>query len=601
MKKPKKICLQTYLYSNNKKVNSFNLTDERKKILDTSGHILVLGGPGSGKTTIALLKAGHHISSNFLKPRQNVLFLSFARATVGRVAELAGILNSASEQKNLIIETYHGFAWNLLRSHGYLLNQKPIRLLPPPQAASRLAEIKNKEDRAAEKTRLLKEEGLLHFDLFAKKAYELLSKSDSLSRIFTDTYPIIILDEFQDTNLDEWLMIQELGKHSSLIALADAEQRIYDFRGADPKRIGEFITTYSPTQFDFGSENNRSNGTDIINFGNDLLNGSNLTKQYTNVVLEKYQTRSGASMHLQLKITTLEIIGELNKTNPGNWSLAILVPSKQLMLDVSDYLGSGQRFSNGKKLVPLSHEVALETSGPSLSALLIAGLLECKASQNYKPEQMILDLCAHIRGRKGGDGSVNKTHLSLTEALTNYTTSGIVKGPKRKEIIDECKRILAEIAKITLTGDPGEDWLTVRRFLSDSTSKEIKTVAEDAKYLRLLHKGASLRLRLGELWRKHGSYLGSISAVHSALLQEHFSASVREKKGIQIMTIHKSKGKEFDQVIIYEGNYNGRIVRSDASDEDIAKARLTLRVGVTRAKAKVMILTPNFSPCPFLF
>lgn len=66
------------------------------------------------------------------------------------------------------------------------------------------------------------------------------------------------------------------------------------------------------------------------------------------------------------------------------------------------------------------------------------------------------------------------------------------------------------------------------------------------------------------------------------------------------MTIHKSKGKEFDEVIVYEGVFQGRIVRSGASDRDVEQARLALRVGVTRAMQRVTILTPQAAPCPLL-
>jgi DNA helicase-2/ATP-dependent DNA helicase PcrA len=67
------------------------------------------------------------------------------------------------------------------------------------------------------------------------------------------------------------------------------------------------------------------------------------------------------------------------------------------------------------------------------------------------------------------------------------------------------------------------------------------------------------------------------------------------------MTIHKSKGKEFDQVIIYEGSHQGRIVPSNATEKRISQARLMLRVGVTRAKDKVTIFTPKADPCHFLY
>lgn len=66
------------------------------------------------------------------------------------------------------------------------------------------------------------------------------------------------------------------------------------------------------------------------------------------------------------------------------------------------------------------------------------------------------------------------------------------------------------------------------------------------------------------------------------------------------MTIHKSKGKEFDEVIIYEGSHQGRIVRASASEREIAQARLTLRVAVTRAMKRATILTPKNNVCVFL-
>ena len=74
------------------------------------------------------------------------------------------------------------------------------------------------------------------FDLFAGLAAELLEQSTRLCRLLSDSYPIVILDEFQDTNMDEWRMIRALGKQSRIITLADAEQRIYEF-SAGPHQV----------------------------------------------------------------------------------------------------------------------------------------------------------------------------------------------------------------------------------------------------------------------------------------------------------------------------------------------------------------------------
>lgn len=62
---------------------------ELTEFLDTQGHALVLGGPGAGKTTAALLKARRESEAGQLTPGQRILFLSFARATVARVTERA--------------------------------------------------------------------------------------------------------------------------------------------------------------------------------------------------------------------------------------------------------------------------------------------------------------------------------------------------------------------------------------------------------------------------------------------------------------------------------------------------------------------------------
>jgi len=66
------------------------------------------------------------------------------------------------------------------------------------------------------------------------------------------------------------------------------------------------------------------------------------------------------------------------------------------------------------------------------------------------------------------------------------------------------------------------------------------------------------------------------------------------------MTLHESKGKEFDEVFLYEGSHQGRILRAKASQDDIAQARLALHVAVTRAMKRATILTPKSDVCAFL-
>lgn len=576
-------------------VNVIDLSDSRKELLNTNGNLIVLGGPGSGKTTIALIKADQEIRSGILKPGQKILFLSFARATIARVAQHAGKLLTRKDFSSLEINTYHGFTWNILRSHGYLMrNGRSISLLPPPEGAARLSGFKEAADRIVEKRRLFTVEGLLHFDLFAETAASLLTRSTKLCQIISDAYPFIILDEFQDTNQEEWAFIKCLAQSSKILALADAEQRIYEFRGADPKRIGEFITDFKPTTFDFGEENHRSNGTDIAVFGNDLLTGNNRGKKYTNVAVLGYGFYRGYSQFYPLKAAVLKSLKRLNKDGQRNWSLAILVPTKALMLQVSDYLSLA---TDG--LPALSHDVALDAEAPSLSAVLIASLLESGETSGQITQKLLKNLCIHIRGRKGAK-LPTQTELDLVGALDGYISSGSIKGSKRKGIVEGAIQISEAIFKLELQGDPWVDWLTIRGLLEVNEMDVFRQVATDAKYLRLLHKGAALRSRLGDLWRTKGSYAGAEGAVRDALVQEHFSASVKEWTGIHVMTIHKSKGKEFSEVIIYEGSHQGKILRGSATEREKAQALLALRVAVTRSMKFTTIMTPANDPCLFL-
>lgn len=563
----------------------------RTSILSEAGNMLILGGPGSGKTTIALFKAKSIVETGMLKPGQKVLFLSFARATISRIEEHAGTLIPKEVKNNIEINTYHGFIWSILKNHGYLLNTHPIQLWNPHEAATRLAGIPT-DQLTKEKLSVFDKEGLIHFDLFAQLCNKLLLSSRPLRRILSDIYPVIILDEFQDTNLDEWELIKTLGIDSKLIALADPDQRIFDFRGADPKRVTHFFQKYNPPVFDFGKENNRSNGTDIIQFGNDLLSGNNKGKAYCNVKVLKYPFRKKPFSHIILKCSVLSAIQRLNQQSPKNWSLAVLVPTNALMMEVSDTFQQIQTGRNGQQLPSISHEVAIETAGPSLAAVFLASLFE----ENRNMNSVITALSNHITGRRGNK-QVPQKDISIASALKKYVESGKILGKNRLEIISDCTQLIKQVNEGVFSGNIISDWKMLTELISNRDSEYLKNIASDLRYLRLLQRGSQLYTSLDELWRNTHSYNGAVEIVSEALLQEHFSMSTKTWKGVNVMTIHKAKGKEFDEVIIYEGWYQNRFV---SRPERIDQARLNLRVAVTRARKRASIMTPDTDPCPLL-
>ena len=213
----------------------FELTDKQKDILRAEGHALVTGGPGSGKTTVSILKAAKVVREGLLHPRR-VLFLSFARATVSRVLEAINEEAELSPEIRLQIEvdTYHSFFWRLIRSHGYLLGlPRRLSVLTPPSEAVALSDIRNEygpaeklaqEERQEKQRRederrlcIALKEGRVCFDLFAEFAGQLLHGSEKIRRLVANAYPTIVLDEFQDTANGQWNVIRALGSQQSAL------------------------------------------------------------------------------------------------------------------------------------------------------------------------------------------------------------------------------------------------------------------------------------------------------------------------------------------------------------------------------------------------
>lgn len=133
---------------------------DRQRVLDARGHALVTGGPGSGKTTIALRKAAERVELG-LEPGQKVLFLSFSRAAVARIVDAAKCELPRALRRELEIQTFHSFCWQVLKGHAYLLGS-PLRLdimLPHDERSHRSGERDDDEEWLQERERLFHEEG----------------------------------------------------------------------------------------------------------------------------------------------------------------------------------------------------------------------------------------------------------------------------------------------------------------------------------------------------------------------------------------------------------------------------------------------------------
>lgn len=601
----------------------FEPTDQQKAIVAAEGHLLVKGGPGSGKTTISIVKA-EALVETALRPGQRVLFLSFARATVARVIEaLDEQTNGRPEVRRRIdIDTYHAFFWRLFRTHGYLIGlSRRLEILTPTDRAVALTPIRQRfgstrnmtDDRKREKERdedtelmrLAVEDGKVCFDLFAEFVTRLLNGSEKVRKLVSTKYPVIILDEFQDTNPGQWSVVQSLGIDSTLIALADEEQRIYDFIGADPERLNQFIALFAPTVYDFGGTNHRSNGTDIARFGNDIVAGR-ITGTYSGMKLVQYPGNANQAM-AAMKGQVLQARKRLTDAKGSDWSLAILVPTKHLMRVASDALRA-----TDAGMPAISHHAAIDMEGAILAAQVIAFLLQ--PSEGSGDFQQFADLlCNFFRGKGGDDPStadINEA-ANIQKALQKAVENARVgKEPPANSIIRPVSTGYEQARSLDLTGNPESDWLAIWKILEACGCKRLAKVVEEARNVRLLDRGTQLRDSLSAAWRADRAYTDALAIVRQAFVQEHFSTSVRRQSGVIVMNMHKAKGKQFDEVIIFEGwprfanrqivaNLN-RIVRGNVDGQDLTHAKYNFRVSVTRARMQTTVMTPDNDPCILL-
>jgi DNA helicase-2/ATP-dependent DNA helicase PcrA len=255
------------------------------------GPLLVLAGPGSGKTAVLTLRIANLITNS---PDESfrILGLTFtvkaANEMQNRIRELTG-----EESRRIKLCTFHSFCTDLLRQHGSHLGLKPdfsvitddkdrLAILGEMGNSSEL-EIDDPEDslkkidamfthgitadelpehfdagqedtcRALQDVfrgyvaRLVKE-NQLDFGSMLHFTRELLASKPRIARQVRTVYRYVCVDEFQDTNLAQYRVLQLVAPDSSsnLFVVADDDQIIFQWNGADPKRLEELKHDYDP-------------------------------------------------------------------------------------------------------------------------------------------------------------------------------------------------------------------------------------------------------------------------------------------------------------------------------------------------------------------
>jgi superfamily I DNA/RNA helicase/RecB family exonuclease len=271
---------------------------QQQVVQHRNGPLLVLAGPGTGKTTTIVEAVAHRIETRGT-PAERILVLTFSRKAAAELREriTARLHRTTSEP---LAMTFHSYAYALVRREFVLAGDEPPRLLSAPEQLLEIrrllkGEVSDHPTRWPEQLRpalatrgfaeelrdlLLRaaERGLdgkrlrqlgrtagrddwvaagafldryaARFDLAPVPAYDyaeivriaaaLLSRPQTRQRE-RDAYDAVLVDEYQDSDPAQEALLRALaGDGRELIAVGDPDQSIYAFRGADVRALTEF-------------------------------------------------------------------------------------------------------------------------------------------------------------------------------------------------------------------------------------------------------------------------------------------------------------------------------------------------------------------------
>ncbi len=259
---------------------------QREAVQHVDGPLLIVAGPGSGKTRVMAHRVAYLVREHQVAPYR-ILAVTFTNKAARELRERCErLVPGASGQ--LQVRTFHGFCALMLRYDGERVGLKQSftiyddddqsrtvrRILddldvdskqfPPRALLAIISDAKNKMigpmefSKGAETYReevagrvydryeeALQRSNAVDFDDLLLKAFLLLEGHPDVLERYQERYQYLLVDEFQDTNPLQFQVARLLSaKHHNICVVGDPDQSIYSWRHADPTNLTDFRTTF---------------------------------------------------------------------------------------------------------------------------------------------------------------------------------------------------------------------------------------------------------------------------------------------------------------------------------------------------------------------
>ncbi|MDP8315397.1 MAG: ATP-dependent helicase, partial [Candidatus Celaenobacter antarcticus] len=251
--------------------------DQKLAVQHYPGPLLILAGPGTGKTRTLTARIAYLIKQRGIKPA-NILAVTFTNKAANEMKDRLDKLLDNTSKEELHISTFHSYGYSILKEHaayfkrdsqfGILDENEKQRFLTEKVGCNKKKvksiseEISHIKQQATPQSKIRKnaskelftkyEKALQQFNLFdiedlIYKPVMLLKSEQKIQKKYQKKLQFILIDEFQDINAAQYQLIKLIKpeKQANITAIGDQNQAIYGFRGADVGFIKKFQKDYT--------------------------------------------------------------------------------------------------------------------------------------------------------------------------------------------------------------------------------------------------------------------------------------------------------------------------------------------------------------------
>ncbi len=578
---------------------------QQEAICFGEGTMLVLAGPGSGKTAVITQRIRYLVEERHITP-SDILTITFTKAAALEMKRRACQICRGAE--NAVFGTFHSVFFQIIRSsskfqnYSIMTEQQKLQILRPllkgkkldcvqmssfcEQFLSDLSFYKNtgreREEKAgqnqAEQMQLhelrqayeqcCRKRWLLDFDDILIYCHRLLTEDSGLRDRWENRFRYILIDEFQDINDVQYQIIKLLSaNYENLFVVGDDDQAIYSFRGADPSYMHRFLEDY-PKSRQVKLNINYRCGDRIL-----ALAARSIAHNKYRFEKEIKAGNSGENRVIatcfQNRAEELSFLTEEIMTHRNEGLTAILVRTNRMAEQVSE--------ACFRRQIPYQMREKKQDFYAQKCVVEVLSVIRFVAEGRNRSDFMaFMNKPVRYINRE----MLQKETVDLWALLEEYR-----EDPEQCRIIQKLQQDLAMVEML----DPFGAISYIRKVMQyDCCLSQGETEEKEKEILDEL-------LERCREFHSHTAFLAHIATYRSKLEQESNRKQPEADQGnakrnpVQIMTYHGSKGLEFDTVFLPFLNSGDVPHGRNLSTMELEEERRLFYVAVTRAKKSLYL------------